>query len=73
MVGNLAIQSIGRNCSDNKSLRIIFRDALGDLALSGREVLITPRPRRFNHASGAWFLLHCMSPEVALFGHAGVT
>jgi hypothetical protein len=37
-----AIQSIGRNCSDNKSLRNIFRDALGDLALLGREVLITP-------------------------------
>jgi hypothetical protein len=42
VVSNNAIQSIGRNCSDNKGLRIVPRHAFGDLALLCPEVLIPP-------------------------------
>ena len=40
VVGNHAIQSIGRNGSDNQGVSVVFRDAFGDLALLCRKVFI---------------------------------
>src|SRR6266851_3211932 len=42
VVGNYAIQSVGRDCADNQGIRFVLRDALSDLVLLCCKILISP-------------------------------